>query len=167
MLQELRDKSTGMIAKIIIGFIIVIFALFGTEALFQGNAEASRAISVNGEKITEEDILRGIQSRKQQIISRYGESVPAEYLTDEKLRQPVVDGLIQRALLAQVAKEGGLAANTAMINKELVESPAFQENGVFNQERFVQLLRYQGFTPLTYQKAVAEDAVINQLQFDK
>ncbi|HOY24402.1 MAG TPA: SurA N-terminal domain-containing protein [Cellvibrio sp.] len=165
MLQELRDKSTGMIAKIIIGFIIVIFALFGTEALFQGNAEASRAISVNGEKITEEDILRGIQSRKQQIISRYGESVPAEYLTDEKLRQPVVDGLIQRALLAQVAKEGGLAANTAMINKELVESPAFQENGVFNQERFVQLLRYQGFTPLTYQKAVAEDAVINQLQF--
>jgi peptidyl-prolyl cis-trans isomerase D len=165
MLQELRDKSTGMIAKIIIGFIIVIFALFGTEALFQGNAEASRAISVNGEKITEEDILRGIQGRKQQIISRYGESVPAEYLTDEKLRQPVVDGLIQRALLAQVAKEGGLAANTAMINKELVESPAFQENGVFNQERFVQLLRYQGFTPLTYQKAVAEDAVINQLQF--
>lgn len=165
MLQELRDKSTGMIAKVIIGFIIVIFALFGTEALFQGNAEASRAISVNGEKITEEDILRGIQSRKQQIISRYGESVPAEYLTDEKLRQPVVDGLIQRALLAQVAKEGGLAANTAMINKELLESPAFQENGVFNQERFVQLLRYQGFTPLTYQKAVAEDAVINQLQF--
>ncbi len=165
MLQELRDKSTGMIAKIIIGFIIVIFALFGTEALFQGDAAANRAISVNGEKITEEDILRGIQSRKQQIISRYGESVPAEYLTDEKLRQPVVDGLIQRALLAKVAKEGGLAANTAMINKELVESPAFQENGVFNQERFVQLLRYQGLTPMSYQKAVAEDTMINQLQF--
>jgi len=165
MLQELRDKSTGMIAKIIIGFIIIIFALFGTEALFQGDAAASRAISVNGEKITEEDILRGIQSRKQQIISRYGESVPAEYLTDEKLRQPVVDGLIQRALLAQVAKDGGLAANTAAINKELVESPAFQENGVFNQDRYIQLLRYQGFTPATYQKAVADDAIINQLQF--
>jgi peptidyl-prolyl cis-trans isomerase D len=165
MLQELRDKSTGMIAKVIIGFIIVIFALFGTEALFQGNAEASRAISVNGEKITEEDILRGIQSRKQQIISRYGESVPAEYLTDEKLRQPVIDGLIQRALLAQVAKKGGLAANTATIHQELLSATAFQENGVFSQERFVQLLRYQGFTPLSYQKAVSEDTVINQLQF--
>lgn len=165
MLQELRDKSTGMIAKIIIGFIIVIFALFGTEALFQGNAEASRAISVNGEKITEEDILRGIQNRKQQIISRYGESVPAEYLTDEKLRQPVIDGLVQRALLAQVAKKGGLAANTTTISQELMREPAFQENGVFNQERFVQLLSYQGFTPMGYQKAVAEDTVINQLQF--
>lgn len=165
MLQELRDKSTGMIAKVIIGFIIVIFALFGTEALFQSDAAASRAISVNGEKITEEDILRGIQSRKQQIISRYGESVPAEYLTDEKLRQPVVDGLVQRALLAQVAKKGGLAANTTTINQELMRAPAFQQDGVFNQERFVQLLRYQGFTPISYQKAVAEDTVINQLQF--
>lgn len=165
MLQELRDKSTGMIAKIIIGFIIVIFALFGTEALFQGNAEANRAISVNGEKITEEDILRGIQNRKQQIISRYGESVPAEYLTDEKLRQPVIDSLVQRALLAQVAKKGGLAANTTAISQELMREPAFQENGAFNQERFVQLLSYQGFTPLSYQKAIAEDTVINQLQF--
>ena len=165
MLQELRDKSTGMIAKVIIGFIIVIFALFGTEALFQGDAAASRVMTVNGEKITEEDILRGIQSRKQQIVSRYGESVPAEYLTDEKLRQPVVEGLIQRVLLAQVAKEGGFAANTATINKEIFESSAFQQDGVFNQDRFQQLLRSQGFTHATYQKAIADDAVINQLQF--
>ncbi len=165
MLQELRDKSTGMIAKIIIGFIIIIFALFGTEALFEKNADASRVISVNGEKITETDILRGIQNRKQQIISRYGESVPAEYLTDEKLRQPVVDGLIQRSLLAQVAKKGGFAANSVSINKDITDSPAFQEGGVFSNERFLQLLRYQGLTPATYQKAVAEDTLINQLQF--
>ena len=164
MLQELRDKSTGLIAKIIIGFIIVIFALFGTEALFQ-NYGAAKAISVNGEKITEEDIARGIQNRKQQILSRYGDSVPAEYLTDEKLRQPVIEGLVQRALLTQVAKKGGLAANTAAINKEIANAPVFQQDGVFNQERFLQLLRYQGLTPAKYQKALAEDTVINQLQF--
>lgn len=165
MLQELRDKSTGMVAKIIIGFIVVIFALWGTDEFFKSGAAANRAISVNGDKITETDIARGIQNRKQQIISRYGESVPAEYLTDEKLRQPVIDGLIQRSLLAQVAKKGGLAANTAAINQTIISSPAFQQDGVFNQDRFMQLLRYQGFTPVTYQKAIAEDTVINQLQF--
>jgi peptidyl-prolyl cis-trans isomerase D len=165
MLQELRDKSTGIVAKIIIGLIAVIFALWGTEALFEKNADAGRAISVNGEKITENDILRGIQNRKQQIISRYGESVPAEYLTDEKLRQPVVDSLIQRSLLAQVAKKGGFAASTASINHDITSSPAFQQDGTFSQDRFLQLLRYQGLTPATYQKAVAEDTVINQLQF--
>jgi len=165
MLQELRDKSTGLIAKIIIGFIAVIFALFGTEALFEKNANAGRVISVNGEKITETDIARGIENRKQQIISRYGDTVPADFLTDEKLRQPVVDGLIQRSLLAQVATKGGFAASTEAIHKDIVSSPAFQQDGVFNQDRFLQLLRAQGFTPATYQKAVAEDTLINQLQF--
>lgn len=165
MLQELRDKSTGLVAKIIIGFIVVIFALWGTDAFFKSDAAANRAIKVNGEKITEADIARGIQSRKQQIISRYGESVPAEYLTDEKLRQPVIDGLVQRTLLAQLAKKGGLAASPAAISREITGAPAFQQDGVFNQDRFSQLLRYQGFTPATYQRAVAEDTVINQLQF--
>jgi len=165
MLQELRDKSTGLVAKIIMGFIAVIFALWGTDEFFKRDASAGKAISVNGEKITETDIARGIQNRKQQIISRYGESVPAEYLTDEKLRQPVIDSLIQRSLLAQVAKKGGLAANTAAINHEITSSPAFQQDGVFSQDRFLQLLRYQGFTPATYQRAVSEDTIINQLQF--
>jgi len=147
------------------GFIAVIFALWGTDEFFKRDASAGKAISVNGEKITETDIARGIQNRKQQIISRYGESVPAEYLTDEKLRQPVIDSLIQRSLLAQVAKKGGLAANTAAINHEITSSPAFQQDGVFSQDRFLQLLRYQGFTPATYQRAVSEDTIINQLQF--
>lgn len=165
MLQELRDKSTGVVAKIIIGFIIVIFALWGTDEFFKRDASAGRTITVNGEKITETDILRGIQNRKQQILNQYGESVPAEYLTDEKLRQPVIDGLIQRALLAQAAKKGGLAANTQEIHKDIVTAPVFQQDGVFSQERFIQLLRTQDMTPASYQKAVADDTVINQLQF--
>jgi peptidyl-prolyl cis-trans isomerase D len=165
MLQELRDKSTGLIAKIIIGFIAVIFALFGTEALFEKSANSGRNITVNGEKITEADIERGIQNRKQQILNQYGDSVPADFLTDEKLRPTVVDGLIQRVLLAQVAQKGGFAASTEAIHKDIVSSPAFQQDGVFSQDRFLQLLRSLGFTPATYQKAVADDTLINQLQF--
>jgi peptidyl-prolyl cis-trans isomerase D len=37
MLQELRDKSTGIVAKIIMGFLAVIFALWGTDALFENS----------------------------------------------------------------------------------------------------------------------------------
>ncbi|RYY75645.1 MAG: peptidylprolyl isomerase [Gammaproteobacteria bacterium] len=165
MLQEMRDKSTGLIAKIIIGFIAVIFALFGTDALFEKSGSSGRAISVNGEKITETDVARGIENRKQQILNQYGDSVPADFLTDEKLRPTVVDGLIQRTLLAQVAQKGGFAASPEAIQKDITTSPAFQQNGAFSQERFLQVLRSIGFTPATYQKAVADDTLINQLQF--
>jgi len=164
MLQHMRDNSKGVISGILIGLLVIIFAVSGAEALFKWDAAEKKAIKVNGQAITEADIARGVQGRKQEIIARYGESVPPEYLTDEKLRQPVIDGLIQRALLAQVAEKGGFAASTSVIQRDIVSAPAFQKDGVFNQDMFLQRLRYQGFTPATYQKAVAEDKVIGQMQ---
>ena len=59
----------------------------------------------------------------------------------------------------------GCAANTDSINRDIASAPVFQQDGVFSQEKFLQLLRYQGLTPAKYQKAIAEDTVINQLQF--
>ena len=165
MLQELRDKSTGVISGILVGLLVIIFALFGTEALFTGDISANKAVTVNGDVISETDVVRAIANRKQQIMSRYGESVPADFVTDEKLRQPSIEGLIQRALLTQSAKKGGFAVGVDSLNKEIVATAAFQkEGGVFDQDTFVKLLGYQGFTPASYQKAIAEDKIINQFE---
>lgn len=161
----MRDNSKGVISGILIGLLVIIFAISGAEALFKWDPSANKALSVNGESISETDVARAIAMRKQQITSRYGESVPAEFLTDEKLRQPSIDSLIQRSLMVQAAKKGGLAANTDALNKEILTTTAFQkEGGVFDQARYVQLLSYQGFTPATYLKALGDDTVINQLQ---
>lgn len=161
----MRDNSKGVISGILIGLLVIIFAISGAEALFKWDASANKALSVNGESISETEVARAIAMRKQQIISRYGESVPAEFLTDEKLRQPSIDSLVQRSLMIQAAKKGGLAANTESLNKEILTTSAFQkEGGVFDQAKYVQLLSYQGFTPATYLKALGDDTVINQLQ---
>lgn len=161
----MRDNSKGVISGILIGLLVIIFAISGAEALFTWDASAGKAVTVNGESISESDVVRAIAMRKQQMISRYGDSIPAEFLTDEKLRQPSIDGLIQRSLIAQAAKKGGLAASVETLNKEIVATSAFQkEGGVFDQAKYVQLLGYQGFTPATYQKAMAEDTMIKQLQ---
>lgn len=161
----MRDNSKGVISGILIGLLVIIFAISGAEALFKWDPSANKALSVNGESISETDVARAIAMRKQQITSRYGESVPAEFLTDEKLRQPSIDSLIQRSLMVQAAKKGGLVANTESLNKEILTTTAFQkEGGVFDQARYVQLLSYQGFTPATYLKALGDDTVINQLQ---
>lgn len=165
MLQNMRDNSKGVISGILVGLLVIIFAISGAEALFQSDASANKTITVNGDVISETDVIRAIANRKQQIMSRYGESVPADFLTDEKLRQPSIDSLIQRTLLTQSAKKGGLAVGIDSLNKDIVATPAFQkEGGAFDQEKFVTLLSYQGFTPATYQKAIAEDKIVNQFQ---
>lgn len=164
MLQHLRDNSKGVVSGILIGLLVIIFALTGADALFNRDASSRSIIEVNGEKISENDIARSLASQRQQMTARFGDSVPAEFLTDEYLRKPAVENLIGRKLLLSAADKAGFAVSDETLNQQILSTPQFQqENGAFDSNRFQLMLRNIGYTPSTYRKALAEDLVINQL----
>ncbi|MEJ6652125.1 MAG: SurA N-terminal domain-containing protein, partial [OM182 bacterium] len=53
MLQDIRDNSQGVIAKVIIGLIVAIFVLFGAESIIGGLTRAPGIAEVNGEEISD------------------------------------------------------------------------------------------------------------------
>ena len=165
MLQHLRDNSRGVISFILIGLLVIIFALTGVEALFNWDASANQAAKVNGEKITEMDVARAISMQKQQMLNMYGDQMPAEFLSDEYLRKPVVDNLVQRMVLAQAAKSAGLRIGNSFLSDQIANAAQFQnESGVFDNNRYQQVLRSIGYTHGTYTKLLADELIINQLQ---
>lgn len=164
MLQNIRDNSRGLISGILIGFLVVLFAISGAETLFNRDPIEQSAVKVNGETLTKLDVERAIANRRQQMQERYGDSIPAQFLTDDQLRGPAIDSLIERALLIQAAERAGLVASDAELNKAILSTPAFQnEAGVFDPRRYQSLLSNFRYTPSTYKKAIGEDSVINQL----
>lgn len=165
MLQDLRDNSRGVISFILIGFLVIIFALTGVDALFNWDTSGNKAATVNGEKVTEVDVARAISMQKQQMINRYGEQVPAEFLTDEYLRKPVLENLIQRRVLAQAAEDSGMVVGNSFLSEQIATAPQFKnEQGEFDNTRYQQTLRNMGFTHSTYTKLLGDELVINQLQ---
>lgn len=165
MLQDLRDNSRGVISFILIGFLVIIFALTGVDALFNWDASGNKAASVNGEKVTEMEVARAISMQKQQMINRYGDQVPAEFLTDDYLRKPVLENLIQRRVLSQAAHDFGMRISDTFLSEQIATSSQFKnEQGVFDNTRYQQALRNMGFTHSTYTKLLGDELVINQLQ---
>ena len=79
MLQSLRDNSKGVISGILIGFLVIIFAVSGSEALFNFDPATKGVVSVNGEDITEIDIARASANYKRQMAAQYGDSLPADF----------------------------------------------------------------------------------------
>ena len=164
MLQNLRDNSKGVVSGLLIGLLVVIFALTGAEALFNLDTTTSSAVEVNGTKISEQEIARAVALQKQQMLARYGDSIPAEFLTDEYLRGPVIENLIERKLLLQTARESGLAVSDQQLNEQILSTPQFRlEDGSFDSARYQMLLRNIDHTPSTYKAVLAEDAIITQL----
>lgn len=163
MLQDLRDNSKGVVSAILIGVLVIIFALTGVDALFTGDSATSAVVNVNGDKISENDIIRATESQRRRIIESYGESVPAEFLSDEQLRNPAIENLIQRTLLVQAANDSGLAVSDEVLNQQIVSTPQFQTEGKFDPNLYQLMLRNINFTPAAYKKALTDDALVYQL----
>lgn len=165
MLQAMRDNTKGVIAYLIIGVVIVIFALFGVEALVQGNSSRQNAVAtVNGKDVTEIDVRRGMEIRKRQLTEMLGGKVDPQFLSDEFLRNPVIDGLIRRRLLESAIDDNQLDVGNNIIDKQIVTDKNFQQEGKFDAKYYAQLLGQFGYTPTSYREELKKEYLLNQFQ---
>ncbi len=162
MLQSFRDNMKGTVAIILVGLICIPFALFGIESLFTQNPTTQPVAEVNGEPITSIELDQAVQIQKRQLISQLGDNLPPEFLSDERLRQPVLESLIQRKALIQAADKSGLAASEQQLNSIIVDSSDFKIDGEFDNSRFIQALRTTGYTVSSYKSLLSEEVTLNQ-----
>ena len=164
MLQGLRDNMRGTLGAIVVGIIALVLMLsFGISSLAPTSNTGGEVASVNGEEITEFDLLRAINQRQSQLRAQFGDSLPEDFISEESLREPVLDSLINRLALQQAAKDAGLAVSDQRVGEMLREVPDFQIDGRFSRDRFTQLVRNVGYSPTEYQQQIKEDVVLQQL----
>ncbi len=164
MLQNMRDNMQGIVAYFIVGLIVVVFGLFGADALFLDGGQQPGIAEVNGKEITELDLRRAVESRRQQFRSMFGDNLDEQFYSDEYLREPALNSLIQRSVLESEIENRKLAVSSDFIDKEIVSTNMFQIEGKFDVDTYRQALRRSGYTPLTYKRAIESDYLLNQYQ---
>lgn len=81
MLQDFRDNLSGVTKGVLVVIIIIPFALFGVDALFETRATEKEVANVNGDSISEISLRQAILVRKQQIKSKI-KDIDTSLLTD-------------------------------------------------------------------------------------
>ncbi len=162
MLQDIRDKSQGIVVKIIVGFIVVTFALFGVDALVTSFNSSDKVAEVDGVEITRTQMLQGAETQRRQLISMMGSQINPALLEDNLLQRRALDELIQRAVLANQADVLGLGVSDEQVNTYLLQAEQFQTNGQFDQTKYLNFLRSLGFTPLAFKERIKQDVLIQQ-----
>lgn len=162
MLQSIRDNSQGIVAKIIVGLIAVTFALFGVESLVSLTAGSNAPATVNGEEISQQEFMQGVQLQRRQMLSQMGDDADPAALDDSLISNMVLEGLIEQSILVQSAKDQGLSFSDNMIDQLILTTPDFQQDGVFNRTQFEVALRNAGLTPLMYRDLLRKEKVTEQ-----
>lgn len=161
MLQILRNKAQSIVVQAIVVIIALVFVFWGV-----GNQMGSRqaAIMVNEEEISFQDFERAYQQAYDQMASQFGGNLPKGLAESLGIKQQVITQLVQGALLRQGADQMGIIVSQEDIQSTLKNMVQFQENGVFNLEKYKQLLANNQLTPHKYETSMRHD-MLNQKAF--
>ncbi len=165
MLEKIRENSQGLVAKIILGFIILTFALAGISSYLGGSVDVSSAV-VNGEEITKASYTQAYQSQRRRMESQFGqmfEQLAADPSYMQNFRKNVLDNLINEALQGQLVEELGMRISDNEIKDAIRKMPEFQVDGQFNNERYLMLIRQAGFQPSAFRDMLRKDMAVRQL----
>ena len=162
MLQGVRDNMKGTMVVVVVVLFIVPMVLSGIGGSFLGSVAGTDAASVNGETITRAELRREVFMQKQRMLSQGNVDPTSDSLKDENLQQPVLEQLTRKRALVVSATQAGMAAPDELIGKEIAKTEEFFTDGQFDQEKFKRLISNVGYTPATYQEAIARDLVLGQ-----
>lgn len=164
MLQTMRDNAQGMVAKVIVFFIIVVFALWGVESIVTlGGGEPAEA-TVGGNDISEIEITRVVEQQKNNLRRQFGDQYNEDLFNAQFLRQSALEQLINQKVSLVQADKLGLFASGSAIDQQIVSMPAFQLDGKFSKEQFQNILRMNGWSPLSFRADLGNDIKVNQAQ---
>jgi peptidyl-prolyl cis-trans isomerase D len=162
MLDKFRENSRSIGTYLIFGAIIVVFvAYFGQGSVgftSMGGPTSGYAAKVNGEEISVREFQSAygsmLQAYKQQTGGNFDEAM-AEQLG---LKDTVLDRLVERRLLVEVAKDSGLSVSDDEVAKAVREVAAFQKDGQFDFPTYKAVLANSvGLTPDKFEEEVRGD----------
>jgi len=157
MLQNIRDNSQGVVAKIIIGLIVAVFALFGVESIIGGLVTSPPVAEVNGEEITEVQL----QNSTQALLNQIGAN--SQSIDQELVEQLALNQLIEEIVLRQAAREAGMAVSEDTVDRAIINTPQFQVSGRFDSDLAVRTLAAQGFSVPAYRADLRQRMLIGQV----
>ncbi len=157
MLQDIRDNSQGVIAKVIVGLIIAIFALFGVESIIGGFVTSPPVAEVNGDEITEAEL----QANTQNLIASLGGNLEA--LDQDLLEQISLNQLIEELVMKQVARQAEMTISSNRIDRNIIDTASFQINGQFDSDLAVRTMASQGFSVPLYRETLSQQMLMAQV----
>ncbi len=159
-IQKFRDSSEGIVAKFIVGLIIIVFALFGFGSITTFLAPVPKVAEVNGDDITQQEMELAVERNRRIILAQ---NTPPEDIDEDSLRRDVLQSLITRKLLVQEADALGLQYSDRKLDEEIVATPVFQIDGVFNPQQFQLVISSAGFTATAYREEMRRDKEFQQM----
>ena len=161
MLQNIRDKSTGWIAYVIVIGISIPFALWGIDQYLTSNNVI--VAEINDTKISLERLNNEYQGRLQEMQSLISKDQSEAELQKKIIKRTVLDELIDSVLVREFVNKNKFQVTEKSLIADIKNNKIFHENNKFNPKRYQNLLQSQGINISDYERIRTSE--LKTLQF--
>src|SRR5688572_18402279 len=162
MLEKIRTRK--LFIQIVLGFVILVFvAFYAGDFATVGNDPSRHIAAVGDEQVTlvEYQNMLSMMEEQQKQYFQQTEMTPQMFTF---LRRQAVDTLVDRKLLLIEAKKAGIKASEEEVQRKILSSPYFSENGNFvgmDQYRARVNAIFHMDVP-SFESMIAEDIVVSK-----
>ena len=163
MLQQLRVASKSWVATVIIGILVLAFALWGVADIFRGGIDTTVA-EVGGQTVSSVQYDLQLKNQLRALSQQTQTDITLEQAREFGLDRNVLDQQISRAALDDQGSRLGLTASVEAIRNEIRASTAFRgADGAFDPFAFQRALLDAGMTEEGFVAATRADIARAQL----
>lgn len=162
MLQNIRDKTSGWIAYLIIGLISIPFALWGINS-YLGGGEQQPAAIVDGTEISSQQLDYAYARYRDRLSSIFGGTLPAAFDDEVTLKEQVLTQIIEEQVLRAYVQDKGFRVGDQKLFENIQSMSVFQQDGRFDKEQYRAQLASQGYQPATFEQELRSSSEMQQL----
>ncbi|MCY3803693.1 MAG: SurA N-terminal domain-containing protein [Gammaproteobacteria bacterium] len=163
MLIEIRDRASSLVAYVIIGLLILSFALWGIQEYF-GAGGAPAAAAVNDVEITVPEFSNRFQQYRQQLRSNLGRTYEQQFPDESVIKQQVIEGMVDMEILRQEVTEAGFRISDTSLVQKIQQVPQFRKDGKFDPELYTRLLQAQRYDKARFEAELREQEKLEQFE---
>ena len=161
MLQNIRDKTTGWIAYVIVIGISIPFVLWGIDQYFTGGNVI--VAEINETKISSERLNNEYQSRLRQMQDMISKDQNEADLQKKIIKRSVLDELIDSILVREFVNKNKFQISERTLISDIRDNKIFHTETKFNPSRYQKLLESQGIKTSDYERI--RNSELKTLQF--
>lgn len=168
MISTMREYFRGLkfiLLIVVVAFIATSVVYFGTGSMSNGDIRRPNVVgTVNGEEIPVERYRRAQASIMQAYEQMTRQRMTPELAERMGISQQVVNDLVVDAVVVQAAAQEGVQVSDAELRVRIQEMREFQEDGRFNRDRYLRVLRASRVEPGDFEAETRRQLVRRKME---
>lgn len=162
MLSAIRAFAKSWVALILIGLLVVSFAIFGVTDVFTSSVKDA-VVQAGGRVVTRAEFRQEFDTLRKQVEQQYGQPISNDAAVANGLDKRLMQEIASREAFAEILHKAGLRPSDKLLKAQLQEVPAFFDSvsGRFDKTLYQQRLAEVGLTAETFEARLSDDIVQN------